>query len=56
MNFYALKHVHTDIIAASSGIKTAKIINGHKSEKTTINHYAVNEKQRQIDIGINLDI
>ncbi|KAA1243012.1 hypothetical protein F0000_22890 [Aquimarina sp. RZ0] len=55
-DFYSLKHLHIDIITAREGVKTAAIINGHKSDKMVLKHYAVNEKQRQIDKAKDMDI
>jgi integrase len=46
-DFYSLKHLHLDEIAAQSGIEDAAAMASHSSSKTTIKHYAVNEKYRQ---------
>lgn len=58
VDFYALKHLHTDLIDTVLGTEMASAYNGHKSTKMVNDHYAVSKKQRmlqqmqKIDLGV----
>lgn len=45
-DWYSLKHLNTDQIAAQEGIKMASQMNSHKSTDITLKHYAVGETKR----------
>lgn len=55
-DFYALKHLHTDLIAEQAGLKMASAVNGHKSEAMALNHYAVNHEKRILETMKKLNI
>jgi site-specific recombinase XerC len=46
-DFYSLKHLHLDEIAAQLGLEDAAAMASHTSTDITLKHYAVNEKHRQ---------
>lgn len=46
-DFYSLKHLHLDEIAAELGLQDAAAMASHTSTDITLKHYAVHEKQRQ---------
>jgi integrase len=46
-DFYSLKHLHLDEIAALSGLDQAAAMASHTSASITLKHYAVNEVQRR---------
>lgn len=48
-DFYSLKALNADTIAAMMDIEHAAAADGHASSETTSKHYAVNEQQRKID-------
>jgi len=48
-DFYSLKHLSLDEIVSSSSMKDASALASHTSDKMMKNHYAVGEKQRQLD-------
>lgn len=48
IDFYSLKHLHTDLIAQNHGIKLAQQLDDHKDVKTT-SIYAVGEKSRHLN-------
>ncbi len=48
IDFYSLKHLHTDLIAQSHGIQLAQSLDDHKDVKTT-SIYAVGEKTRHLN-------
>lgn len=48
-DFYSLKHLNTDQVAAALDISHAQLADGHTTPVITINKYAVGEKQRQRD-------
>lgn len=48
-DFYSLKHLNTDQVAAALDISHAQLQDGHTTPVVTINKYAVGEKQRQRD-------
>ncbi|WP_300440380.1 site-specific integrase [Christiangramia sp.] len=45
-DFYALKHLHTDMIAEKVNIDMASAVNGHKSNTMAEHHYAVGQQKR----------
>ncbi|HET8885875.1 MAG TPA: tyrosine-type recombinase/integrase [Salinimicrobium sp.] len=49
VDFYALKHLHTDLIAEAVDINMASAVNGHKSTHMAVEHYAVNHKKRLME-------
>jgi integrase len=53
---YSLKHFYLDEVAKELGIKEAQIAAGHSTPVITMNHYAINEKQRQLDRLKEVDI
>ncbi len=46
-DFYSLKHLNIDETADALDIKDASVMAGHTTPVITIEHYALNEKQRQ---------
>lgn len=54
-DFYALKHLHSDIVASKLSLKHAQVVDGHTSETTTL-IYAVNEKERQLQQVQELEV
>lgn len=48
IDFYSLKHLHTDLIAENHGIELAQQLDDHKDVKTT-GIYAVGEKTRHLN-------
>jgi len=48
IDFYSLKHLHTDLIAAGHGLDMAQSLDDHKDSQTT-HIYAVGEKKRHLD-------
>ena len=48
IDFYSLKHLHTDLIAQNHGIELAQSLDDHKDVKTT-SIYAVGEKTRHLN-------
>ena len=48
IDFYSLKHLHTDLMAENHGIELAQQLDNHKDVKTT-SIYAVGEKTRHLD-------
>ena len=55
IDFYSLKHLHTDLVAARFGIETAQTLDDHKDPSVT-GIYAVGEKKRQLEKLKQLDI
>lgn len=55
IDFYSLKHLHTDLVAARFGIETAQALDDHKDPAVT-GIYAVGEKKRQLEKLKQLDI
>jgi len=55
IDFYSLKHLHTDLIAARFGLETAQVHDDHHDSSTT-GIYAVGEKKRQLEKLKQLDI
>lgn len=55
IDFYSLKHLHTDLVAARFGIETAQGLDDHKDPAVT-SIYAVGEKKRQLEKLKQLDI
>jgi integrase len=55
-DIYTLKHSFLDAVAKQFGIKAAQNSAGHSTPVITMNHYAVNEKQRQLDRLKEMDI
>lgn len=55
-DFYALKHLHTDMVDAENDLYMASAVNGHKSTDMALNHYAVGHKNRQMEKIKNLDV
>lgn len=47
IDFYSLKHLHTDMLAETEGIETAQAMDDHLSKETTM-IYAVGEKARKL--------
>jgi integrase len=54
IDFYSLKHLHTDLVAAKFGIETAQGLDDHKDAAVT-SIYAVGEKKRQLEKLKQLD-
>lgn len=49
IDFYSLKHLHTDLIAEMANLDLAKTHDDHMQEKTTESIYAVGSKKRKLD-------
>lgn len=47
IDFYSLKHLHTDMLAQTEGIDTAQAMDDHLNKETTM-IYAVGEKSRKL--------
>lgn len=48
VDFYSLKHLHTDMLAETEGIETAQAMDDHLNKETTM-IYAVGEKKRKLN-------
>lgn len=55
-DFSALKHLHTDLIAESMDLNMASAVNGHKSNKMALEHYAVNQNKRLMESMKHIDV
>ena len=48
-DFYSLKHLNLDEISGALDIEAAAMMAGHTSPVITMKHYAVNEKDREME-------
>lgn len=56
VDFYSLKHLHTDMIESMADLDLAQTHDDHLEQKTTENIYAVGRKKRKLDKLKQLDI
>lgn len=54
-DFYSLKHLYSDEVSAKLDIQHAQRLNSHTTDRMMRQHYAVNEKERQMERLRNID-